>query len=71
MFLLFRKYNENLGFYRGEVFSMVCLLPLTACFKLQLGERNAFFFVNHNLITLRMGQSHLRREYILQASETS
>ena len=35
--------NGNLAFYRGQVFSMVCLLPLTACFKLQLGERNAFF----------------------------
>ena len=35
--------NGNLAFYRGQVFSMVCLLPLTARFKLQLGERNAFF----------------------------
>ena len=31
--------NGNLAFY----FSMVCLLPLTARFKLQLGERNASF----------------------------
>ena len=35
--------NGNLAFCRGQVFSMVCLLPLTARFKLQLGERNAFF----------------------------
>ena len=47
--------NGNLAFYRGQVFSMVCLLPLTARFKLQLGERNAFFFVNHNLVTLQIG----------------
>lgn len=35
--------NGNLAFYRGQVFSMVCLLPLTTRFKLQLGERNASF----------------------------
>ena len=47
--------NGNLAFCRGQVFSMVCLLPLTARFKLQLGDRNAFFFVNHNLVTLQIG----------------
>ena len=43
MFPVVSQDNGNLAFYRGQVFSMVCLLPLTARFKLQLGETNAFF----------------------------
>ena len=36
--------NGNLAFYRGQVFSMVCLLPLTACFKLyNLVKETPFF----------------------------
>ena len=51
MFSVVWQDNGNLAFYRGQVFSMVCLLPLTARFKLQLGD----FFVNHNLVTLEIG----------------
>ena len=65
VFLVVSQDNENLAFYWGEVFSLVCLLLLTARFKLLLGEGNASFYKTTAALHCRLGQSYLHQKYIL------